>query len=95
MLDNNVPGQGRITVAGDKGYDISQRVRKRIEEVFGWIKTVGTFRKTRYIGLEEGPHERSLALVFFGDKRHQAMMDPMRSPRRRRCSRAWRLSWRQ
>lgn len=91
MLDNNVPGQGRITVAGDKGYDtrdfvqdcrdrnitphvaqnitkqrgsniderttghpgyaISQRLRKRIEEVFGWIKTVGTFRKTRYIGL--------------------------------------------
>ena len=26
-------------------------MRKRIEEVFGWIKTVGNFRKTRYIGL--------------------------------------------
>jgi hypothetical protein len=26
-------------------------VRKRVEEVFGWIKTVGNFRKTRYIGL--------------------------------------------
>jgi hypothetical protein len=23
------------------GYDISQRFRKRIEEVFGWIKTTG------------------------------------------------------
>ncbi|MGH7295016.1 MAG: transposase, partial [Polyangiaceae bacterium] len=36
---------------GHAGYAISQRVRKRIEEVFGWIKTVGNFRKTRYIGL--------------------------------------------
>jgi len=34
-------------------YTISQRIRKRIEEIFGWIKTVGGFRKTRYIGLEK------------------------------------------
>ena len=27
------------------GYEISQRVRKRIEEVFGWMKTVGGLRK--------------------------------------------------
>lgn len=32
------------------GYTTSQRVRKRIEEVFGWIKTVGNFRKTRFRG---------------------------------------------
>jgi transposase len=32
------------------GYTISQRVRKRIEEVFGWMKTVGGQRKTRYRG---------------------------------------------
>ena len=31
---------------------MSQRKRKRIEEVFGWIKTVGTLRKTRHRGLE-------------------------------------------
>ena len=30
------------------GYEISQRIRKRIEEVFGWFKTVGNFSKTRY-----------------------------------------------
>ena len=30
---------------------VSQRIRKRVEEVFWWIKTVGNFRKTRYIGL--------------------------------------------
>jgi transposase len=33
------------------GYAVSQRVRKRVEEIFGWIKTVGNFRKTRYVGL--------------------------------------------
>ncbi len=32
------------------GYAISQRFRKRIEEVFGWMKTVGNFRKTRFRG---------------------------------------------
>jgi len=34
------------------GYAISQRIRKRVEEIFGWMKTVGGFRKTRYRGLE-------------------------------------------
>jgi transposase len=91
MLDNNLPGERRITLGGDKGYDtrdfvaecrernvtphvaqnitkhrgsmidarttsppgyaISQRVRKRVEEIFGWVKTVAGFRKTRYVGL--------------------------------------------
>jgi transposase len=32
------------------GYVVSVRVRKRIEEVFGWIKTVGGLRKTRHRG---------------------------------------------
>jgi transposase len=35
-----------------EGYQVSQRKRKRIEEVFGWVKTVGTLRKTRHRGLE-------------------------------------------
>ena len=34
------------------GYQVSQRKRKRIEEVFGWVKTVGMLRKTRHRGLE-------------------------------------------
>ncbi len=32
------------------GYAVSQRKRKRIEEVFGWMKTVGLMRKTRHRG---------------------------------------------
>ena len=27
------------------GYGVSQRFRKRVEEVFGWLKTVGLLRK--------------------------------------------------
>ena len=88
---NRTDGNGRITVAADKGYDtktfvsqmraanatphvaanhtrpggsaidgrtarhagywISQQKRKRIEEVFGWLKTVAMLRKTRHRGL--------------------------------------------
>jgi transposase len=33
------------------GYALSQRKRKRIEEVFGWLKTVGLLRKTRHRGV--------------------------------------------
>ena len=34
------------------GYAQSERVRKRVEEIFGWMKTVGGFRRTRYRGLD-------------------------------------------
>lgn len=32
------------------GYPMSQRKRKRVEEIFGWMKTVGMLRKTRHRG---------------------------------------------
>ena len=32
------------------GYAVSQRRRKRVEEVFGWLKTAGGGRKLRYVG---------------------------------------------
>jgi transposase len=32
------------------GYAVSQRIRKRIEECFGWAKTVGGLRKSRFVG---------------------------------------------
>ena len=90
MADERLAGSGRITLAGDKGYDthgfvascralkitphvaqnharpggsaldarttrhpgyaVSQWLRKRIEEGFGWMKTIGGLRKTRYRG---------------------------------------------
>lgn len=36
-----------------EGYAISVRKRKRIEQVFGWLKTVGGFRKLRLIGISK------------------------------------------
>lgn len=33
------------------GYAASQKIRKRIEEIFGWMKTVGCFRRTRFRGV--------------------------------------------
>lgn len=87
------PGNQRITVGADKGYDdrefveqcramdvtphvaqkvkgsaldgrttrwpgyaVSQRIRKRVEEIFGWTKTVGASRKLRFIGLAKNRH---------------------------------------
>ena len=32
------------------GYAISQKKRKRVEEIFGWIKTIGGLRKTKHRG---------------------------------------------
>ena len=34
------------------GYRVSQKIRKQVEETFGWMKTVGGFRRTRYRGVE-------------------------------------------
>jgi IS5 family transposase len=90
MLEQ-IPGQKRVTVGGDKGYDtrdfvaecrhmgvtphvaqnlarpggsaidrrttqhagygLSQKKRKRIEECFGWLKTIALLRKLRHRGL--------------------------------------------
>jgi hypothetical protein len=34
------------------GYAESQRRRKRVEEIFGWLKTVALLRKTRHRGVD-------------------------------------------
>ena len=92
MLEQ-IPGEQRVTVGGDKGYDtrdfvaecrnmnvtphvaqntkrsggsaidgrttrhggyeVSQKKRKRIEECFGWLKTIALMRKVRHRGLEK------------------------------------------
>ncbi len=44
------------------GYSISQRIRKRVEEIFGWMKTIGGFRKTRF----KGRDRTQLAAWFTG-----------------------------
>ena len=34
------------------GYAVSQRIRKRIEEAFGWMKTIAGQEKTKFRGRE-------------------------------------------
>ena len=36
--------------AESKGYAISQRIRKRIEEIFGWCKMIGGLGRARFVG---------------------------------------------
>ncbi len=43
-----------------EGYRVSQRIRKRVEEIFGWLKTVANFRKTRFRGIARTQHAAHL-----------------------------------
>ena len=47
------------------GYAASQKCRKRIEEIFGWLKTVGAWRKSRFRGLDRTAHGFHLALAAY------------------------------
>lgn len=49
---------GRTT--GRHGYKTSLKLRKRVEEIFGWMKTVGGLDRTRYKGIE-----RTQAWAYF------------------------------
>lgn len=46
-------------------YAISQRKRKRVEELFGWLKTVGGLRKTRHRGREKVEWMFTFGLAIF------------------------------
>ena len=46
-----IPGLDARTTSR-AGYQTSLRIRKRVEEIFGWMKTVGGLRRSRYRGLE-------------------------------------------
>jgi transposase len=54
-----IPGLDARTTA-QPGYHLSVRIRKRVEEIFGWVKTVGGLRRTRYRG-----RERTQAWAYF------------------------------
>jgi len=51
IQNRRTPGLDDRTTRHDS-YRVSQRHRKRIEEIFGWLKTVGGLRKTRFVGIE-------------------------------------------
>lgn len=45
------------------GYAVSQTIRKRIEEHFGWGKTVGRIRHTLYRGLKRVDQQFKLTMT--------------------------------
>ena len=47
------------------GYAISQRVRKRIEEIFGWLKAIAGGRKLRYRGVRRNQLWAEMATAAF------------------------------
>lgn len=52
----NVERKGGSAIDGrttrHAGYAVSQRIRKKVEEIFGWLKTIGGIRRTRFRGLK-------------------------------------------
>ena len=56
--EGDASGGAEATLGNDgrttrhEGYRVGQRVRKRVEDVFGWIKTVAGGRQLRYSGVD-------------------------------------------
>jgi hypothetical protein len=47
------------------GYAVSQRIRKRVEEAFGWAKTEAGLRKMRHRGLPKVGWQLTLAMAAY------------------------------
>jgi transposase len=57
-----------------EGYAVSQRKRKRVEEVFGWLKTVALQRKTRFRGKDRVGWMFTLAAAAYNLVRMRNLM---------------------
>ena len=68
------------------GYAISQWIRKRVEEAFGWMKTIGGLRRTRYRGCERVQmhaylrHRLNIWIVSLDAKRAPVSVSPRDGP---------------
>ena len=47
------------------GYQLSQKIRKRVEEIFGWLKTVAGGRKLRYKGVQRNEFWMELTVAAY------------------------------
>ena len=59
---------------------VNQRVRKQVEEVFGWLKTVGGGRKLRYSGVARNGLRAEMALAEYSLVRMAKLMPSPWSP---------------
>jgi transposase len=58
------------------GYALSQRIRKRVEEIFGWLKTIGGLRKTRFHGVARTQHAAYLVGAAYNLLRLSRLLTP-------------------
>jgi hypothetical protein len=58
------------------GYAVSQVIRKRIEEVFGWIKSSAGLRQTRHRGLARVGWTFTLAAAAYNLVRLPGLLQP-------------------
>ena len=58
------------------GYALSQRIRKRVEEAFGWAKTVAGLRKMRHRGLLKVDWQFTLAMAAYDLVRLPKLLAP-------------------
>ena len=63
-------------VSASLGYAVSQRLRKRIEESFGWSKTVGGLTQVKVRGLEKVRAVFVLAMAAYNIVRLPKLLDP-------------------
>ena len=54
-----------IRTTRHEGYAVSQKKRKLVEEIFGWMKTVGNLRKVKYRGREKVSWHFTLAAAAY------------------------------
>ena len=58
------------------GYDVSQRKRKAVEQVFGWGKVIGPIRKTKYRGVERVGWMHTLTQAAYNLVRMRPLLCP-------------------
>jgi transposase len=76
VAGRHTPGlDGRTTRT--RGYALSQRIRKRVEEIIGWCKTIGGLRKTRFRGLARTQHAAYLVGAAYNLLRISRLRGPM------------------
>jgi transposase len=74
-------GWGGARIVPPAGYGVSQRVRKRIEEIFGWVKTVAGQAKTKFRGRSRVAQGFQLAVAAYNLIRIPKLLMPERLAR--------------
>ena len=73
-------GHGRASALDQRtiwhpGYLVSQKKRKRVEETFGWLKTVGMLRKPRHRGTDRVGWMFTFSLAAYNLVRMRNLME--------------------